>query len=87
MSKKVSIANALDLNKLNREIDIYISKTNETKPYLFMNENTINALPCADDALSCLNQINAKVIGIVGYYEGYKIFKDNSLNFGEIEIR
>ena len=89
MSKKISIVNALDLNKLNREIDIYISKNNEVNPYLFMNKATIDALPTDtdDDFINLVNKANAMLNGIAGYYYGYKVFKDDSLNFGEVEIR
>ena len=87
MNRKFSIIQKIDMSELNRMIDEYKISTDETNPYLFMNESTINVIPNADDTLYDLNQICAKVNGIAGYYSGYKIFKDDSLDFGEVEIR
>ena len=84
---KFFITRTIDLNRLNSKIYEYICKTNEENPYIFMNRNTINAIPNADTPIRYLNQIPVKVNGIVGYYQGYKVFEDNTLEFGEVEIR
>lgn len=87
VNRKFSIAQRINLDELEDKIDRYVRLTGETNPYLFMNQNTINAIPTVDDTLYNLRQINAKVNGIAGYYQGYKIFRDDTLDFGEVEIR
>ena len=75
------------MNELDRMIGEYQCYTGETNPYLFMNKNTIDAIPTVDDTLYNLRQVCAKVNGITGYYCGYKVFRDDTLDFGEVEIR
>ena len=84
---KFFITKIIDLDRLDNKIYEFICKTNEDNPYIFMNRNTINAIPPVDTPIHYLNQISAKANGIVGYYQGYKIFEDNTLEFGEVEIR
>lgn len=86
-NKKFSIIQKIDLDKLNNEIENFISISKETNPYLFMSKNTFNAIPITDDSLHQFGQINAIISGTLGYYCGYKVFEDNSLEFGEVEIR
>lgn len=87
MSRKFSIVKTVDLNKLNMQIDDYKCETYEENPYIFANEETIKAMvECSNvNWIEDVNKIKAK--GIVGKYEGYKIFSDNELSFGEVEIR
>lgn len=87
MNRKFSIAQKIDVSELDRMIDKYKCSTGETNPYLFMNKSTIDAIPTVDDTLYNLQQICAKVSGIVGYYCDYKVFRDDTLDFGEVEIR
>jgi hypothetical protein len=87
MNRKFSIVQKIDMTELDNMIDRYQCYTGETNPYLFMNESTINAIPIIDDTLYNIRQISAKINGIAGFYHGYKIFRDDSLDFGEVEIR
>lgn len=84
---KFFITRIIDVDKLNEKLDEFICTTGESNPYLFMNENTIKALPNVDNAPYNLGQIYAKANGVVGCYCGYKIFRDDTLYFGEVEIR
>ena len=86
MSKKFSIVRTkIDINKLLNNIEEY-SIINMVKPYLFMNKDTINEL---------VSPIGYKADGLwgiqsssmCGYFQGYKVFCDNTLKFGEVEIR
>lgn len=86
MSKKFSITKTkIDINKLVTNIEEY-SIVNMIKPYIFINKDTINEL---------ISQIGCKTDGLwgtqlssmCGYFQGYKVFCDNTLGFGEIEIR
>ena len=54
---------------------------------IYEDKNTIDAIPTVDDTLYNLQQPGAKVNGITGYYHGYKVFRDDTLEFGEVEIR
>lgn len=87
MNRKFSIIPKIDIAELNRMIDKYQCSTGETDPYLFMNKSTIDAIPTFDDTLHNLQQVCAKVNGIAGYYCGHKVFRDDTLDFGEVEIR
>lgn len=87
INRKFSIIQKIDLNELDDTINKYICLTGETNPYLFMNKNTIDAIPTVDDTLYNLHQVCAKVNGIAGYYCGHKVFRDDTLDFGEVEIR
>lgn len=86
MSKKFSIVKTkIDVNKLLNSIEEY-SIINEENPYLFMNKDTIDEL---------VSQIGYKSDGLwgiqsssmCGYFQGHKVFCDNTLKFGEVEIR
>ena len=88
MERKFSIVQKINLDELTKKIDEYQCSTGETNPYLFMNKSTIDAIPTVDDAIiRNINQALAKINGIAGYYHGYKVFRDDSLSFGEVEIR
>lgn len=86
MNKKFSIIRAkIDIDKLLNNIKEY-SIVSLTNPYLFMNKDTIDELISivgySPDGLSG-SQSNY----MCGYFQGHKVFCDNSLKFGEVEIR
>lgn len=90
MSRKFSIiTKTIDFNKLDKELYEYMM-LNGYEPYLFMRKDTLNAIlnecPTVDDTLEHY-QIRAKVNGVAGYYCGCKVFEDNTLKLGEVEIR
>ena len=87
MSRKFSIWQKIDLAKLDKMIDTYQCYTGETNPYLLMNKSTIDAIPAVDNTMSNLRQIDSEVNGIIGCLHGYKIFRDDTLEFGEVKIR
>ena len=86
MSKKFSITKTkIDINKLVANIEEY-SVINITKPYIFMNKDTI------DELISLAGYKPDGLWGaqsscMCGYFQGYKVFCDNTLSFGEVEIR
>lgn len=86
MSKKFSIVRTkIDISKLLNNIEEY-SIINMVKPYLFMNKDTIDEL---------ISQVGYEPDGLCGdqsssmcgYFQGHKVFCDNTLSFGEVEIR
>ena len=82
----------LDFDKLNKEIDKYVNE-NQQKPYIFMHNDTAKALmnvletKRSDAKLLLLEKLNAELNGIAGYYNDCKIFKNNALEYGEVEIK
>lgn len=86
MGKKFSIIRTLDFGKLNYEIDSYQTMAGETNPYLFMNKNTV------DMVINPYKEFNIRPYKIhegdcISCYSGYKVFIDNDLKLGEIEVR
>ena len=86
MSKKFSIVRTkIDISKLLNNIEEY-SVIHMTNPYLFMSKDTIDEL---------ISQVGYKPDGLCsaqsssmcGYFQGHKVFCDNTLSFGEVEIR
>ena len=86
MSKKFSIVKEIDLDKLRKQIELYVCETGETNPYIFMNKETI------DELISQVRYKPDRLWGVqsgsmCGYFQGHKVFCDNMLSFGEVEIR
>lgn len=92
MSKKFSIAKTIDKEKLNKQIYLYMFENCEMNPYLFMNKETLDELKdeCFKDSEvshDAATDASLKEIGVVGLYHCYKIYENNELGFGEVEIR
>ena len=82
-----SIVKTLDYDVLNGNIAIY-QETNGEEPYLFMNEATADAI-CDDvkrNVYVC-KVFDAIYGGYIGKYSGCPIYINESLNFGEVELR
>lgn len=92
ISKKFSIVEKLNTNELTNQIVAYENSTN-CAPYIFVNKETLDQIKAAiyDELLrNCDDAIQLKLKytnGLVGYYQGYKVFEDNTLGFGEVELR
>lgn len=86
MSEKFSIVNRLDLYRLSNEIEVYIARTNEKNPYIFMSNETIEAIYETNKFLPYISH-KSQPNKMTARFEGYKVFEDNELKFGEIEIR
>lgn len=89
MSKKFSIVRTIDFGKLDYEIDLYQAMTGEANPYLFMNKDTIDAITSADEIVHVRPYETYRITSEdrKGYYCGHKVFMDNDLKFGEVEVR
>ena len=82
---KCSIVKTLDYNVLNGNIAIY-QEANGEEPYLFMSEATANAI--LDDVnKKLLSPISFEASGYIGKYTGCKIYQNDDLEFGEVELR
>ena len=88
MSERFSIVKTINIDKIFEEIDNYIMITGETNPYIFMNEDTSKAI---DDEVGVVKWIDpsakSNYKGIEATFTGYKIFINNDLEFGIVEIR
>lgn len=82
ISKKII---TLDNQKLSGEIAKYECISNQTA-YLFMSQGTMKAL----SDLTAMNVPDIKVNTdncILAKYKGRKVFRNDDLEFGEIEVR
>ena len=94
MSKKFSIIKIIDLDKLDEEIKEYkrLHQWDEN-PYIFMNESTARAIESeigTDNAMinaALTTKIKNDKNGVYAIYNGYKMYINNDLNFGIVEIR
>lgn len=86
MSERFSILKCINLDVLEDKIDEYVRKNNES-PYIFMNEDTADAIAYTYEVIPHTHRNVTYKNGIVGRYCGYKVFLDNDLKLGEIEIR
>ena len=75
----------LNFMKLNEKIRAY-EPENGYKPYLFMNKDTIDELTNIV-GLSPDGLIGASPSGYCGAYCGKKTFCDETMQFGEVEMR
>lgn len=92
MSRKFSIMATINFDKLDNEINEYIKCNDGFAPYIFMSEDTANAIakefeiefgiPVTD---TCSN-VRVKD-GVKATYTGYKVFINNDLKLGVVEIR
>ena len=93
MSKKFSIVKEIDLDKLRKQIELYRYETGESNPYLFMNNKTIKQIcDTGIPDLTIYKTLGRPIVtynsnNLIGFFEGYKVFGDNTLSFGEVEIR
>lgn len=85
MRKKFSILKTIDLDKLCCEIDNYIIQTGKTDPYIFMSTATSEATNKEVESTYAIPNYLPK--GYVAKFEGYNVFFNDELAFGEVEIR
>lgn len=95
MSRKFSIIKTIDLNKIDEQIKEYkMLHTFHDDPYLFMNKDTArrieievgsNNIIIDNDTLA--NKIKNTKGGVYATYTDCKVFINNDLKFGIVEIR
>ena len=89
MREKFSIVKQLDTEKLNEKIAYFVYE-NGHDPYIFANNTTLEALKKSYEQEMMFTSFDGKKTickGLIGKYHGYKMFEDNTLDFGEIELR
>lgn len=96
MSRKFSIMTTINFDKLDNEIREYVQCNGNFDPYIFMSEDTANAIESevqvefgfdVKDANSNIKLKSDIKNGVKATYCGYKIFINNDLKFGIVEIR
>lgn len=83
MSRKFSIVRTIDIGKIIEEIDNYIMITGELTPYVFMSEDTIKAIE--KEFSTTYKDTTYK--GKKTTFAGYRVFINDDLRFGIVEIR
>ena len=89
MTEKFSIIKQLDTEKLNEKIAYFVYE-NGHDPYIFANNTTLEALMKPYKQEMVFTSFDGKKTlykGLICKYQGYKMFEDNTLEFGEIELR
>lgn len=86
-----SIVDKINVNKLNTKIAEFVSKEGH-EPYIFANKETLESLikPIEHELkfVSAATGITTSFKRcFIGKYLGNKMFEDNALKFGEIELR
>lgn len=89
--EKFSIVDKINVNKLNTKIAEFVYREGH-EPYIFTNKETLDALikPIEQELkfVSAATGIVRSFKGcLVGKYQGNKMFEDDTLKFGEIELR
>ena len=89
MAEKFSIVKQLDTEKLSGKIAYFVYE-NGHDPYIFANHETLEALKKPYEQEMVFTHFDGKKIlckGLISRYQGYKMFEDNTLKYGEIELR
>ena len=89
--EKFSLVEKINVDKLNTKVAEFLYKEGY-EPYIFANKETLDALvePIGQELkfVSAATGIVSSFKGcLVGKYRGNKIFEDDTLKFGEIELR
>ena len=86
-----SIVDKININKLNTKVEEFIYRKGH-RPYIFANKETLDALvKPIEQELKFISASTGVVSSfktcLVGKYQGNKMFEDDTLKFGEIELR
>lgn len=86
MSRKFSVT-AIDLDKIYDEIENYVNQNGDFNPYIFMNEDTARAILFEVGVAFQVVKKDAEDRMYNATFAGYKVFINNDLRFGIVEIR
>lgn len=82
---KFSIVQRLDLNILSEQLYKWNETNNEYKPIILLSPDTLRDMPRLDEYN--LVSTNNRCTGMVGMYQGYKVFSDPTMKYGDVELR
>lgn len=91
MTERFSIVKELDMMKLNEKLSEFFNVKGYF-PKIFASNETLEALskPYVQEMKRIEfvdGGILTQVEGLIGEYQGYEMFEDNTLSFGEIELK
>ena len=86
-----SIVDKINVNKLDRKIVEFIHREGH-KPYIFASKETLDILTkSVEQELKFVSAATGAITLLkthfIGKYQGNKVFEDDTLKFGEIELR
>lgn len=85
-----SIVDKINVNKLNTKVAEFVYREGH-RPYIFANKETLEALAKPiEQELKFVSATGVTTLFkscFIGKYQGNKMFEDNTLKFGEIELR
>ena len=86
-----SIVENINVDKLNTKIAEFVYREGHD-PYIFANKETLDALVKPIEQELKFVSVTTNVTTsfkccLIGKYQGNKMFEDNTLKFGEIELR
>ena len=88
-----SIVDKINVDKLNTKVAEFVYKEGH-EPYIFANKETLDALvKSIEQELNFITSPTGSTriyVGkscLVGKYQGNEMYKDDTLKFGEIELR
>lgn len=86
-----SIVDKINVDKLNTQIAEFVYRKGY-RPYIFANKETLEALvvnPIEQELkfVSAATNVMTSFNCFIGKYQDNKIFEDDTLKFGEIELR
>ena len=85
-----SIVDKINVNKLNTKIAEFVYREGH-EPYIFANKETLDALiKPIEQELKFVSATGVTTLFkscFIGKYQGNKMFEDDTLKFGEIELR
>lgn len=84
-SMKFNIANKLDIEDLNHKIDCY-SNIYHSDLYIFMSPKTLENVPKLEYRERDKDSFD-ECAGLIGVYQGYKVFSDPTMEYGDVEFR
>ena len=82
---KFSIIQRIDLNILSEQLYKWNKVNNEYKPIILLSPDTLKDIPRLDEYK--LESTNNRCTGMVGMYQGYKVFSDPTMKYGDVELR
>lgn len=85
-----SIVDKINVNKLNTKVAEFVYREGH-RPYIFANKETLEALAKPiEQELKFVSATGVTTLFkscFIGKYQGNKMFEDDTLKFGEIELR
>ena len=82
---KFSIITTIDLNRIDKEIEKYVNLNGNFDPYIFMSSDTAKAI--ANQVAVDTQALKAIKNNASSTYMGYRLFINDDLKFGIVEIR